>query len=104
VPIGSSGGEVISRIGYPVAIKPLGLTRIAPPSQVDPWPEGYVWVYATPNRWFLNEGLAVHVLMRDERVDSLYATYDDVPIFWRTETDQSKNQDGLTRLENELKD
>jgi hypothetical protein len=102
LPVGASGGEVIGQIGYPVAITPSGGTKMAPLGQSEPWPEGYVWVYANPNRWFLNEGLAVYVNMHDGRVASLYAKYNDMPIFWRSATGQRQNDDELKRLENEL--
>lgn len=104
VPIGASGGEVVSRIGYPVAIRPWGGTRMDPLGHAEPWPEGYVWVYASPNRWLLKEGLAVYVLLLDGRVVSLNAKYDDMSIFWRLETSQSENEEGLRRLESELRE
>ena len=54
-------------------------------------------------RVVLERSLAVYVNMHDGRVRSLYAKYDDMPIFWRSETDQRQDEDGSRRLESELK-
>lgn len=104
VHIGASGGEVISHIGYPVAIKPAGGWKVAPLGHADPWPEGYIWMYATPNRWLFHEGLDVSLTMRDGHVARLNAEYDDMPIFVRAQGyGISHDEAGLRRLESELK-
>ncbi|MEO8183795.1 MAG: hypothetical protein ABI895_33640 [Deltaproteobacteria bacterium] len=81
--IGASGGEVVSQLGYPIAVHANGSRWMAPLGRTDPWPEAYVWVYASPNRWIVHEGLAVYVSFKEGKVSGVYAKYDDLPMYWR---------------------
>jgi hypothetical protein len=87
VAVGDSAGEVVSKLGYPVLVKGSGLQWGAPLGHSDAWPEKYVWVYATPHRWLVHEGLAVYVSFQDGKVMGVYAKVDDFPHYWRPAPD-----------------
>ena len=101
VDIGASGGEVVSQLGYPISIKANGGRWLAPLGRTDPWPEAYVWVYASPYRWLLHEGLGVTVSFQQGRVSGVYAKYDDLPLYWRPAPDGDR-PDKLSRLKRAL--
>ena len=101
VSIGASAGEVVGQLGYPLSIKANGGRRAAPLGRTDPWPEAYVWVYASPNRWIVHEGLAVTISLQEGRVSAVYAKYDDLPLYWRPAPDGDRPEK-LARLREAL--